>query len=144
MSCKNPSVCGTTPGDDWGWAVFNANGTGDLQKMFCFHVPGMGGGTGHSSVDIIAWHIADGVFVIHSAPDLRFEAPSPIPTQPGHYTPGSQACSLGNGASGNWFPVLAVPPRWVKGVASLAASPTVRAGGVTAVAVTREAPATVR
>jgi hypothetical protein len=65
--------------------VFDADGTGDLQATFCLHVLGMGGGAGHSSVDIFAWHIAGGVFVIDSASDPSFEGPAPIPAQPGHY-----------------------------------------------------------
>jgi len=85
MNCNNPSVCGSNLGGDWGWAVFNANGTGDLQATFCFHILGMGGGAGHASVDIFAWHIAGGVFVIDSASDPSFEGPSPIPAAPGHY-----------------------------------------------------------
>jgi hypothetical protein len=69
MNCNNPSVCGPSLGGDWGWAVFNANSTGDLQATFCLHVLGMGGGAGHSSVAIVAWHIAGGVFVMDSASD---------------------------------------------------------------------------
>ena len=55
------------------------------QATFCFRALGMGGGAGHSSVDIFAWHIANGVFVIGSASDPSFEGPSPIPATPGHY-----------------------------------------------------------
>jgi hypothetical protein len=85
VNCNNPSVCGDNLGGDWGWAVFNSDGTGDLQATFCFHLLGMGGGAGHADVDIFAWHIAGGVFVIDSASDPSFEGPSPIPSQPGHY-----------------------------------------------------------
>jgi hypothetical protein len=84
MNCNNLSVCGPNLGGGWGWAVVNANGTGDLQATFCFHVLGMGGGAGHSSVDSFAWHIAGGVFVIGPASDPSFEGPSPIPAQPRH------------------------------------------------------------
>jgi hypothetical protein len=86
MNCDNPSVCGSNLGGDWGWAVLNANGTGDLQSTFCFHVLGMGGGgAGHASVDIFSWTIADGHFVILSASDPSFVGPTPIPSAPGRY-----------------------------------------------------------
>jgi len=85
VNCNNPTLCAGNMGGDWGWAVFNADGTGDLQATFCFHILGMGGGAGHSSVDIYAWHIAGGMFVIDSASDPSFEGPSPIPSIPGHY-----------------------------------------------------------
>jgi hypothetical protein len=87
-NCNNPdpSVCPDGLGGEWGWAVFNSDGTGDLQATFCFHLLGMGGGAGHADVDIFAWHIAGGVFVIDSASDPEFEGPSPIPSTPGHYS----------------------------------------------------------
>ena len=87
-NCNNPdpSVCPNGTGGMWGWAVFNSNGTGDLQATECFHLLGFGGGAGHSDVDIFAWHIEGGVFVIDSASDPNFVGPSPIPSTPGHYS----------------------------------------------------------
>jgi len=85
-NCNNPSVCGDNLGGEWGWAVFNSNGTGDLQATECFHLLGFGGGAGHADVDIFAWHIAGGVFVIDRASDPEFVGPSPIPSTPGHYS----------------------------------------------------------
>jgi hypothetical protein len=84
-NCNNPSVCGDELGGDWGWAVLNNDGTGDIQTTFCFHLPGFGGGAGHADVDIFAWHNGGTVFVIDSASDPEFEGPSPIPSSPGHY-----------------------------------------------------------
>jgi hypothetical protein len=87
-NCNNPSACPGGLGGEWGWAVFNSDGTGDLQATGCFHLLGMGGGAEHSDVDIFAWHIdtTDHVFVIDSASDPSFVGPSPIPSNPGHYS----------------------------------------------------------
>jgi hypothetical protein len=85
-NCNNATACGDSLGGDWGWGVFNNDGTGELQITFCGHTRGQGGGAGHEDVDIYAWHIAGGVFVIDSASDPSFEGPSPIPGMPGHYS----------------------------------------------------------
>jgi hypothetical protein len=88
-NCNNASLCLAGEeglGGDWGWAVLNTDGTGDLQITFCGHQPGVGGGAGHEAVDIYAWHIADGVFFIDSASDPNFVGPTPIPGAPGHYS----------------------------------------------------------
>jgi hypothetical protein len=85
-NCNNPAACPGGLGGEWGWAVFNSDGSGDLQATGCFHLLGIGGGAQHSDVDIFAWHIANGVFVIDRASDPSFEGPSPIPSTPGHYS----------------------------------------------------------
>ena len=85
-NCNGPNC--TNPdgnGGDWGWGVFNNDGTGDLVITFCGHLKGFGGGAGNEHIDIYAWHIAGGVFVIDDASDPSFEGPSPIPSTPGHY-----------------------------------------------------------
>ena len=91
QNCNNPAYCLGGQGGlggDWGWAVLNSDGTGELQVTFCFHQPGKGGGAGHEDVDFYAWHISKklGVFVIDSASDPNFEGPTPIPAAPGHYS----------------------------------------------------------
>jgi hypothetical protein len=90
QNCNNPDYClggDEGLGGDWGWAVLNKDGTGDLQIAFCGHLPGVGGGGGHEDVDIYAWHIdtANGVFFIDSASDPGFEGDTPIPATPGQY-----------------------------------------------------------
>lgn len=82
---RQPLGLRAQPGRRPGWAVVNANGTGDLQATFCFHVLGMGGGAGRSSVDIFAWHLADGVFVIGPASDPASKGPHRSRLKPGHY-----------------------------------------------------------
>jgi hypothetical protein len=88
QNCNNASLClggDEGLGGDWGWAVLNNDGTGDLEITFCGHVPGVGGGAGHASVDITGWTRANGVFVITGASDPEFVGPTPIPDQPGQY-----------------------------------------------------------
>jgi len=90
QNCNNPSFCLGGQGGlggDWGWAVLNTDGTGDLQITFCGHAPGLGGGAGHEAVDIEGWTIdsANGVFEITDASDPSFVGDTPIPAAPGHY-----------------------------------------------------------
>jgi len=85
-NCNNAAACADSFGGDWGWGVFNNNGTGDLQITFCGHDRAGHGGAGHEAIDIYAWHTAGGVFVIDSASDPHFEGPTPVPSTPGHYS----------------------------------------------------------
>jgi len=90
QNCNNPDFCLGGEGGlggDWGWAVLNSDGTGDLQVTFCGHAPGLGGGAGHEDVDIYGWTIdaANGVFEITAASDPDFVGDTPIPAAPGHY-----------------------------------------------------------
>jgi hypothetical protein len=60
QNCDNAKYCLGGQGGlggTWGWAVFNSDGTGDLQITFCGHAPGLGGGAGHEDVDFYAWSI---------------------------------------------------------------------------------------
>lgn len=87
QNCNNAKFClggGGGLGGDWGWAVLNKDGTGDLQITFCGHGGG-GGGAGHASVDIYSWTIDHGVFDITSSSNPQFNGDSPIPAAPGHY-----------------------------------------------------------
>lgn len=90
QNCDNAALClggAGGLGGDWGWAVLNSDGSGDLQITFCFHAPGLGGGAGHEDVNIYAWSIdtTNHVFFINSASDPTFEGDTPIPAAPGHY-----------------------------------------------------------
>lgn len=90
QNCNNAAFClggQQGLGGDWGWAVLNSDGSGDLQIAFCGHLPGVGGGAGHEAVDVFGWHVdtANGVFFIDSASDPNFEGDTPIPAAPGHY-----------------------------------------------------------
>lgn len=90
QNCDNAKYCLGGQGGlggTWGWAVFNSDGTGDLQITFCGHAPGLGGGAGHEAVDFSAWSIdtANGVFRVDSASDPNFVGDTPIPAAPGHY-----------------------------------------------------------
>lgn len=88
QNCNNATYCLGGQGGlggDWGWAVLNKDGTGDLQITFCGHTPGQGGGAGHASVDIYSWTIDNGVFDITSSNNPEFNGDSPIPAAPGHY-----------------------------------------------------------
>ena len=88
QNCNNATYClggDGGLGGSWGWAVFNSDGTGDLQITFCGHAPGLGGGAGHEDVDFYAWSIANGVFHVDSASDPSFVGDTPIPAAPGHY-----------------------------------------------------------
>ena len=69
------------------WAVFNADGSGELQATFCYHLLGGPGGAGHEDLEITAWSVdaATGFLRIDAASDSSFAGDTPIPATPGHY-----------------------------------------------------------
>jgi len=92
-NCDNPSICGTELGGFWGWAVFNNDGSADLELTDCNHMLGGGGSAGasHISVDVPGpngWFTAKPVS--GALTDFWVNTPAGpmdtgIPAAPGHY-----------------------------------------------------------
>lgn len=86
FNCDSPTLCQGSTGGFWGWAAFNADGTGSAQFAGCGHTVGGGGpgsaGAGHTDQDF-TWVAGNGPF----GPGTEAFLTSETDTFTGHGTP---------------------------------------------------------